>query len=69
LKDLDDNIPFKGKRLEGIPPTTFNRDRSRTLEFLTEFKSFMLMNDDTSIAKNPLKCYSYFFSLVKGDGV
>jgi len=69
LEDLDDDIPSKGKRLEGIPFTTFDGDRSRTLEFLTEFKSFMLMNDDASIAKNPLKWCSYFLSLVKGNGV
>jgi hypothetical protein len=70
LADLDDDAPTKGNgRLEGIPPTTFDGDRSRTINFLTKFKSFMLMNDDARIAKNPIKRCSYFLSLVKGPNV
>jgi hypothetical protein len=67
---LDDDTPTKGNgRLKGIPPTTFDGDRSCTIDFLTEFKSFMLMNDDARIAKNPIKRCSYFLSLVKGPNV
>ena len=70
LADIDDDTPTKSNgRLEGIPPTTFDGDRSRTIDFLTEFKSFMLMNDDARIAKNPIKRCSYFLSLVKGPNV
>jgi hypothetical protein len=53
-------------RLEGIPPDRFTGDRSRTLDFLSEFDMYMMMNMGSAIEKNPFKKTSYFLSLIGG---
>jgi hypothetical protein len=52
INDLDEDEPPKGKskQLEGVTPTKFSGDRSKTLSFLAEFKRFMNMNHDADIA-------------------
>lgn len=56
-------------RLEGTPPDCFNGNYERTLQFLTQFKRFMLMNDDATILRNPIKRCAYFLSLIEGSKV
>src|SRR5882757_2866453 len=70
LGDLDgEDKPSGNGRLEGVVPTAFDGDRSKTMKFLTDFKSFMLMNEDARIAKNPMKRCAYFLSLIQGTQV
>ena len=69
LANLDDDTSGKGPRLEGQPPDHFDGDRSRTLDFLEEFVSFMLMNDDSRISKNPMKRSAFFLTLIRGPDV
>jgi hypothetical protein len=47
LNDLDERNMV---RLEGIPPEKFTGERGQTIPFLTKFKRYMLMNNDTAIA-------------------
>ena len=56
-------------RLEGNPPDRFDGDRERTMRFLTQFRRFMLMNNDATIARDPIKKCSYFLSLMGGSKV
>jgi hypothetical protein len=69
VNDLDEDEPPKGKskRLEGVTPTKFNGDRSKTLSFLAEFRRFMNMNRDADIARDPYKKCNYFLSLFEGS--
>ena len=56
-------------RLKGNPPDRFDGDRERTMCFLTQFRRFMLMNNDATIARDPIKKCSYFLSLMGGSKV
>ena len=56
-------------RLEGNPPDRFDGSRERTLRFLTQFRRFMLMNNDVTIARDPIKKCAYFLSLIEGPRV
>jgi len=55
-----------GTRLEGDPPEFFEGDRGKTMEFLTAFKRFMIMNRDSAIAKDPYKKCAYFMGRIRG---
>ena len=70
LSKLDvEEKPSENGRLEGIPSTALDGDRSKTLKFLMDFKSFIIMNEDARIARNPMKQCEYFLSLVQGPQV
>jgi hypothetical protein len=51
--------------LVGMPPK-FDGDRANTISFLTWFDLFMIMNDNTRIARNPLTRAAYFLNNLKG---
>ncbi len=70
LGNLDTEEKTSGNgRLEEIPPTAFNGNRSKTLKFLMDFKSFMIMNEDAHIVRNSMKQCAYFLSLVQDPQV
>ena len=56
-------------RLEEIPPKESNGDRSKTHQFLIQFKHFMQMNERANIAQNPMSKASYFLSLLSESKV
>lgn len=56
-------------RLEGTPPNRFDGNCERMLRFLTQSKRFMLMNDNATILRNPIKRCAYFLSLIEGSKV
>jgi len=39
------------------------------MRFLTQFRRFMLMNNDATIARDPIKKCGYFLSLIEGPKV
>lgn len=51
--------------LKGIPPK-FDGDRAYTISFLTQFDSFMMMNDNTRVARSPLTRAAYFLNNLMG---
>jgi hypothetical protein len=56
LKDmLDEPKESQERRLEGISPNKYEGDREKTLAFLTQFKQYILMNQDTSIVQDLFK--------------
>src|SRR5260221_6537728 len=64
------NIPkIDHLRLEGNPPDRFDGSRDWTMHFLTQFHRFMLMNNDATIAHDPIKKCGYFLSLIEGPKV
>ena len=69
LSNLNNDNDAKDIRLEGIPPDRFEGDRSKTVGFLIQFKRFMLMNQQASIARDPICKASYFLSLMGGPKV
>jgi hypothetical protein len=67
VRDLDDDDrDNKPRRLEGVVPTKFDGNRSKTLPFLAEFKRFMRINRDADIAKDPFKKCNYFLAFFTG---
>jgi hypothetical protein len=68
IRDLDDDNDHVGKpqRLEGVIPTKFDGNRSKTMSFLAEFKRFMRINRDADIAKNPFLKSNYFLAFFTG---
>ncbi len=71
MADLD-NKEEKGskhRRLKGNPPKAFNGDQAQTIQFLTQFKRFMLMNRKANIAKDPIAKCCYFLALFEGSKV
>ena len=68
IDDLNQDEPSKSKSkwLEGVTPTKFNGNQSKSPSFLSEFKRFMRMNHDANIAKDPFKKCNYFLSLMEG---
>src|SRR5258708_3913278 len=57
----------KWGRLEGNPPEKFNGERNDMNNFLMRFHQFMSLNRDASIARDPIKKATYFFSFMKGN--
>jgi len=57
----------RGACLEGDPPEFFEGDRGKTMDFLTAFKWFMIMNRDSSIARDPYKKCAYFMGRIRGQ--
>jgi hypothetical protein len=53
-------------QLKGIPPNHFTGNCSCTLDFLSEFDIYMMMNMGLAIKKHPFKKTSYFLSLIRG---
>jgi len=54
----------------GAPKTDrFDGSRERTLRFLTQFQRFMLMNEDATISRNPIKWCAYFLFPIEGPKV
>ena len=66
LKEEEGVSKKKNGQLEGVTPTKFTRDRSKTMPFLAEFKRFMHMNRDVDIAPDSFKKCNYFLSLFEG---
>jgi hypothetical protein len=68
LKDFDedDNHVGKPRRLEGVVPTKFDGNRSKTMSFLAEFKRFMRINREADIAKDPFLKSNYFLAFFTG---
>src|ERR1700747_3673094 len=66
LSDDEDKKKDHGVRLEGDPPAFFKGDRSKTVEFLAEFKRFMMMNRRAAIAHNLISKSTYFLSRIRG---
>ncbi len=66
LEEEEEVPKKKNRQLEGVTPTKFIRDWSKTMPFLAEFKRFMQMNRDTDIAHDPFKKCNYFLSLFEG---
>jgi hypothetical protein len=68
VDNLCDESPIHKKylRIESIPPDKFNGNRAKTHQFLTQFKRFMMMNQQATIAKDPISRSAYFLSLIKG---
>jgi hypothetical protein len=68
LKDFDFDFDHVGKprRLEGVVPTKFDGNRSKTMSFLAEFKRFMCINRDADIAKDPFLKSNYFLAFFTG---
>src|SRR5712672_1153164 len=66
---LKEEQPKRGACLEGQAPQIYNGDRSKTMDFLTEFKRFMLMNSGATIARDPICRSVYFLSLLRGPHV
>ena len=63
--------PSRGpSRLEGSPPGRFEGDGGKSLQFLTQFNLFMMMNQRVrvTIASNPMRRSAYL-SLVRGPKV
>ncbi len=60
---------IKHRHLEGNPPKAFDGNRARTIQFLTQFKRFMLMNQKANIAKDPIAKCCYFLALFEGSKV
>jgi hypothetical protein len=69
--DEGDEERPKGKpvRLKGNAPTPFDGDRSKTEYFLAEFRRYMRLNNNSTMARDPMKKATYFLSLVKGENV
>ena len=61
--------PSRGpSRLEGSPLGRFEGDGGESLQFLTQFNLFMMMNQRVTIASNPMRRSAYL-SLVRGPKV
>jgi hypothetical protein len=54
--------------LVGNPPE-FDGDRANATSFLTEFEVFMVLNDNTRIARDPTKQAAYFLNITKGPAI
>jgi len=65
--DRNDNGGREGSRLEGDPPKYFEGDRNKTMDFLVAFKRFMIINQDSAIAKDPYKKCAYFMGCIRGQ--
>ncbi len=68
-KNHEDRNRTRGSQLEGEPSEYFNSNRSKTLNFLTTFKQFMIMNHDSSITRDFFKKCTYFMGLIRGTNV
>jgi len=66
---LKEEQPKRGARLKGQAPQIYDGDRSKTMDFLMEFKRFMLMNSGAMIAGDPIHRSAYFLSLLRGPHV
>ena len=55
--------------LKEPPPHQFDGNCECMLQFLTQFKHFMLMNDSAMISCNLIKRCTYFLSLIEGSKV
>jgi hypothetical protein len=66
---LDKPKESQERRLEGIAPNKYEGDRGKTIAFLTQFKQYILMNCDVSIARDPFKQLALFLSLIGGPKV
>ena len=64
MNDPMDNKPIW---LEGIPPDRYKGDQAKTHQFLTQFKQFMMINQWSAIAQDPLSKSAYFLSLIGGS--
>jgi hypothetical protein len=70
LGDLDKEDEGENtRRLEGTPPTKFDGDRSKTVNFLISFKRFIRLNKYASISQDPFRRCAYFLSLIEGPNV
>jgi hypothetical protein len=72
INDLDSKSSYDKDMnicLKGIPPNKFEGDRAKTLSFLTQFKWFMLMNCQATIAQDPYMKAAFFLSLIDGPKV
>jgi len=66
---LKEEQPKRGACLEGQAPQIYDSDQSKTMDFLTEFKRFMLMNSGATIAGDPIRRSAYFLSLLRGPHI
>src|SRR5260370_4938829 len=57
----------KWGRLKGNPHKKFNGKRNDMNDFLMQFRQFMSLNRDASIARDPIKKATYYLSFMKGN--
>jgi len=69
LGNLEEEQPKRGAHLEGQAPQIYDGDHAKTMDFLTEFKRFMLMNSGATITGDPIRRSVYFLSLLRGPHV
>jgi len=69
LTAFKEEQPKRRVRLEGQAPQIYDGDWFKTMDFLTEFKRFMLMNSGATIAGDPIHRSAYFLSLLRGPHV
>ncbi|KAH8979024.1 hypothetical protein EDB83DRAFT_2327240 [Lactarius deliciosus] len=62
-------VPAVTGGFKGSPPTPFSGDRTKSLEFLREFRHFRLLNEDHEIMINPYKRTLLALSLIHGPAV
>jgi hypothetical protein len=53
-------------QLKGVPPNHFTGNHSHTLDFLSEFNMYMMINMGSAIEKHAFKKTSYFLLLIGG---
>jgi hypothetical protein len=62
------NSPTNGD-LEGVPPTTFDGDRSKADGFITEFGLFHIINEGNPVIKNPKRRVALALTYIRGPTV
>ena len=55
--------------LEGFPPTTFDGDRSKTDDFITEFGLYRIINEEHPIITNPKRRVALALTYIRGPKV
>ena len=65
---ITDNSPTNGD-LIGIPPITFDGDRSKTYWFITQFDLFCMINERNTVITNPKRKVALALTYIRGPKV
>jgi hypothetical protein len=65
---ISKDSPTDGE-LIGIPPKTFDGDRSKTDTFITQFYLFRIINDGNTVMTNPMQRVALALSYIRGPKV